>query len=146
MKKQCIILVGIPGSGKSTFFKQNFEDTHVRINLDMIGNRNKERALLIACLVGEISFVVDNTNIKEESRRKYLKLAKEFGFETIIYSFKINKEECLERNSRRKGKKRVPDQAIFAMLGQYKKPEFKEGADKIIGVRNNNDGTFKLGV
>ena len=41
-KFECIIFVGIQGSGKSTFYKENFFKTHVRINLDMLKSRNRE--------------------------------------------------------------------------------------------------------
>ncbi len=37
--KEVVILVGMQGSGKSTFFKQRFVDTHSRINLDMLQTR-----------------------------------------------------------------------------------------------------------
>jgi hypothetical protein len=31
-----ILLIGLQASGKSTFFRERFSDTHVRINLDML--------------------------------------------------------------------------------------------------------------
>ena len=36
---QVVILIGIQGSGKSTFCRKRFFDTHVRINLDMLRTR-----------------------------------------------------------------------------------------------------------
>jgi hypothetical protein len=33
---EAIILIGIQGAAKSTFYRDRFFDTHVRINLDML--------------------------------------------------------------------------------------------------------------
>jgi predicted kinase len=38
---QLVILIGIQGSGKSSFFKERFVDTHIRINLDMLKTRRR---------------------------------------------------------------------------------------------------------
>ena len=39
---ELILLIGIQASGKSTFFKRRYCDTHVRINLDMLKTRHRE--------------------------------------------------------------------------------------------------------
>ncbi|MEO1133121.1 MAG: ATP-binding protein, partial [Cyanobacteria bacterium J06639_1] len=57
---QAIIFIGIQASGKSTFFAQKFADTHVRINLDMLKTRHREKCLLETCLEIGQPFVVDN--------------------------------------------------------------------------------------
>lgn len=43
---EAVIFVGVQGSGKSTFYRERFFDTHVRINLDMLRTRLKEQLLL----------------------------------------------------------------------------------------------------
>jgi predicted kinase len=50
MSVDAIIFVGIQATGKSTFFKERFFDTHVRINLDMLKTRHREETLFNACL------------------------------------------------------------------------------------------------
>ena len=60
---EAIIFIGIQATGKSTFFQQKFFDTRVRINLDMLKTRNRERILLAACLDAKQPFVVDTTNL-----------------------------------------------------------------------------------
>ena len=60
---EAVILIGIQATGKSTFYKEYFYDTHVRINLDMLKTRRREDILLQACIQAKQSFVVDNTNI-----------------------------------------------------------------------------------
>jgi hypothetical protein len=40
---QAVILIGLPGAGKTTFYRQQFFERHVRISLDMLRMRNRER-------------------------------------------------------------------------------------------------------
>ena len=55
---EAVIFVGIQASGKSTFYKERFFDTHVRLNLDMLRTRHREKLLLRACLEGKQPFVL----------------------------------------------------------------------------------------
>ena len=57
---EAVILIGIQGSGKSTFCRDRFFNTHVRINLDMLKTRHREKLFLDACLAAKQPFVVDN--------------------------------------------------------------------------------------
>ena len=59
---EALIFVGLQASGKSTFYKERFFTTHLRINLDMLRTRHRERLLIGACLEAKQPFVVDNTN------------------------------------------------------------------------------------
>ena len=56
---ELVLLIGIPATGKSSFCREKFFRTHVRLNLDMLGTRRKERLLMEACLAGKTKFVVD---------------------------------------------------------------------------------------
>src|SRR5512137_2137686 len=84
---QAVILIGVQATGKSTFFKERFADTHVRINLDMLKTRPREKIILEACFESGQSFVVDNTNPTVEDRQRYIVPAKEAHFEVIGYYF-----------------------------------------------------------
>jgi predicted kinase len=50
---EAILFIGMQASGKSTFFREHFFDTHVRINMDMLRTRNHEKLFLTACLEGK---------------------------------------------------------------------------------------------
>ncbi len=65
---QMVVFAGVQGSGKSTFFAQHFLHTHVRISLDVVRTRHRERALIRACLDLEQRLVVDNTNPRGRAR------------------------------------------------------------------------------
>ena len=59
---EAVILVGIQASGKTTFYRERFFETHVRLSLDMLRTRHRERLLVAACVAAQQPFVVDNTN------------------------------------------------------------------------------------
>jgi predicted kinase len=77
---QAIIFIGIQGAGKSTFYREYFLDTHIRINLDMLKTRHREKLIFQACLDAKQRFVIDNTNPTVEDRKKYIIPAKSQGF------------------------------------------------------------------
>ncbi len=59
---EAIIFIGLQASGKSSFYKEKFIDTHIRINLDMLKTRYREKVLFDACLKAKQPLVIDNTN------------------------------------------------------------------------------------
>jgi predicted P-loop ATPase len=66
--QEMIILVGSPGSGKSTFWKQYLESHYERVNNDETGSSKKSESLCLQHLKIGKSVVVDNTNPKIENR------------------------------------------------------------------------------
>jgi predicted kinase len=56
---EAVIFIGIQGSGKSSFYRQHFFNTHIRINLDMLKTRHREKIFVRACLEAKQRFVVD---------------------------------------------------------------------------------------
>src|SRR3712207_2396392 len=105
---EAVIFVGIQAAGKSSFYKERFFHTHVRINLDMLRTRHRERLLVAACLEAKQPFVVDNTNVTAAARASYLVQAQAAGFRTVGYYFRSHLGEALARNSSRTGRERIP--------------------------------------
>src|SRR5437899_81752 len=101
---ETVILIGIPGSGKTTFYRERFFETHVRISLDMLRTRERERALLAACLASKQPFVVDNTNIGRLDRASYIERAKAAGFRVAGYYFRTEVRAAIARNKKRTDK------------------------------------------
>lgn len=132
---QAIIFIGIQASGKSTFYKTNFFNSHVRLSMDLLNTRNKENQFLSTCFRTQARFVVDNTNPTLEERKKYIALAKENKYEVIGYFFSSSIDEALKRNSARPGKEKVPDLGIKGCYGKLEIPTAKEGFDKLYFVR-----------
>lgn len=129
-----IILMGIQATGKSTFYKQNFADTHVRINLDMLRTRHREALILNACLEAKQSFVVDNTNPRQLDRQRYISVAKPLGFTIIGYYFQSKVNEAMARNKLRQGKACIPEKGILATRGRLEIPNYSEGFDQLYYV------------
>ena len=55
---EAVIFIGIQATGKSSFYRERFSDTHVRINLDMLKTRAREKVLLEACLLARQPFAL----------------------------------------------------------------------------------------
>ena len=106
---EAIIFVGIQAVGKSTYYKERFFATHVRINLDMLKTRHRELLLLQACIAAKQPFVVDNTNILRRDRARYIDAAKPEGFRIVGYYFQSRLKDALQRNSQRDGKAYIPE-------------------------------------
>ena len=115
---EMIVLVGCQAAGKSTFFRERFFHTHVRVNLDMLKTRNRERLLIAACLGMKQAFVIDNTNATVEDRKRYFDMAGDSGFKVVAYCLEATIEELLHRNGQRADKQRVPD---IGVRGTFKK-------------------------
>src|SRR3954447_18072724 len=68
---EVVILVGIQASGKSSFYREQFFATHMRISFDLLRTRHRERSLLGWCLGHQQPFVVDTTNVTAAERGLY---------------------------------------------------------------------------
>jgi len=129
MEREAIIFIGMQASGKSTFYQQRFGDSHVRINLDMLGTRQREQQFVAACLTTFAGFVVDNTNPTRKERERYIGPARARGFRVIAYYFDCSLDECLQRNRTRERK--VPEKVIGEFYKRTEPPVTGEGYDEI---------------
>src|SRR6185369_9492529 len=137
-----IIFIGIPASGKSTFYRERFFATHVRISLDMLKTRHREKLLFEACLAARQPFVVDNTNAARKERARFIGPARGAGFRVIGYYFSSRVDEALERNRQREGKARIPDKGVAGVAGRLELPTLEEGFDELWYVRMDGAGGF----
>ncbi|WP_130733888.1 AAA family ATPase [Flavobacterium sp. J27] len=138
---QCIMFIGIPASGKSSFYKENFFNSHIRVSLDLLNTRNKETKLIEYCFTTQSQFVIDNTNVSKEERAKYITLLKEKKYKIIAYYFECSLKDALERNGHRKEK--ISEIGVKAKYNQLELPQLNEGFDEMYKVSLNND-FFKI--
>jgi predicted kinase len=139
---EAIIFIGMQGAGKSTYFRECFFDTHVRINLDMLRTRQREEKLLNACLESGQSFVVDNTNPLATDRQRYLQPARAKGFRTVAYFFQTSLRDAMQRNNLRPGKKQIPPPALAATFEKIVPPTLEEGFDEVHVIELTGDRGF----
>ena len=145
-KGAVVLSIGLPGSGKSTWFKRHnilpLSSDMVRILLfdDVTEQRYQDlvfstlRSMLRARLLARRpSNYLDATNLSPHERRSWIKLAHDFGYEAQAVFFDVPPEVCMERNHRRE--RNVPEDVMQRMAAKLRPPKFEEGFSKITVVR-----------
>jgi predicted kinase len=141
---EAVIFVGIQASGKTSFYRQYFADSHVHISLDVQRTRPREEQQFAACLKEGKSFVIDNTNPLPADRVRYISRARKAGFRVVAYFFSTNLKDAARRNNLRTGKQKVPVPAITATLHKLQPPTLNEGFDSIYSVEIGPDDTVAV--
>lgn len=154
MSNKLYLLMGCPGSGKSTWIRNHLNDSSIcisrdRIRFSMVAEDeeyfSKEKEVFKR-FVNEINYAladgfdvfVDATHLNKASRNKILcSISSKFVSEINVIWIKTSLEECLKRNDNRIGTRSfVPKNAIHRMFYQIEKPEFEEGFDTIYIVED----------
>ena len=137
-----IILMGLPASGKSTFYLQKLAPLGFEhINLDTLRTRNRELLQIKEYLNNQVSFAVDNTNTLPQERARYIELAKAAGYRIAGYFLRRRVQECILNNEARE--RRVPVAAIAAMSARLVLPSKIEGFDALYFV-NRTENKYEI--
>lgn len=135
-----ILFIGIPASGKSTFYHRVLEDLSLDyVSLDALGTRAREKSAFDAALAARRSVAVDNTNVTKALRAKYLAPAKAAGYRTVGLFFQSVLSDCLARNETREGAAKLKRLALLGMSAQLELPSKDEGFDSLFFVRIVNE-------
>jgi predicted kinase len=134
------LMIGIPGSGKTTFCRERLFPHHLYISLDQLRTRSAEAELFAFALRRRKNCVIDNTNINALERSRYIPAAKREGARVVGYFFEPELEECVARNAKRLGKARVPEHVIRQKLSRFERPSPDEGFDALYRVKVTERG------
>lgn len=141
---EAVLFTGIQGSGKSTFYRERFFATHLRISLDLVRTRHREKVLLETCLAVGQRFVIDNTNVTAAERARYIGPSRTAGFRVIGYFFEPDPQGAFARNARREEGTRVPPAGLFGTLKRLQRPVLGEGYDELYRVWIPAAGQFRV--
>jgi predicted kinase len=135
---ECVILIGLPASGKTTFYRDRFAGTHEHVSKDAMRHtrrpQRRQEELIGAALAAGRSVIVDNTNASVSDRAVIIGIAKRHGAEVAGYFFPTEAGDALRRNRAREGRDRVPAVAIFATRKRLEPPAYEEGFDRLYTV------------
>ena len=145
---ELVLFIGLQGSGKSSFYRLRFAQTHVLVSKDLWPHAlrkeaRQQRYIAEALAVGR-SVVVDNTNPSPEVRAPLIALGHAHGARVVGYGFASDLKQCLARNAQRVGRARVPEVALFATVKQLKWPGRAEGFDSLYHVTLTAEGSFRV--
>ncbi|HET7228961.1 MAG TPA: AAA family ATPase [Longimicrobium sp.] len=141
-KPEAVVFSGVQASGKSTFYRERFFETHVRINMDMLRTRRRESLLLQACILGKQPFVVDNTNPLAADRARYIEPARAAGFTVTGYVFRTTTARAIARNRERTDKPAIPIPGLLGTWKRMEEPTLGEGYHVLYSVTLTESNLF----
>ncbi|KKN93681.1 hypothetical protein LCGC14_0195140 [marine sediment metagenome] len=148
MKQKMIMMVGYPGSGKSTYARTLVRHGYRIINQDAEGgagslNREKCEALMEHYLMSGQNVVIDRCNINKKQRSTFIILARNINPELIIECIVMitDPKKCASRIHTRANHKTLTNKnptKIIKAIGLFHKtrqfPHEREGVDKITRI------------
>jgi predicted kinase len=143
-----VVLSGLQGSGKSTFFGARFAATHAHVSRDRFraarDPSRRQRELVAAAARSGRPVVVDDTNPRRADRVALVALARAAGLRPVLYWFPPDVKASLARNSRREGRARVPVVGVLATARRLAAPDAAEGFTAAFEVRVTPEGGFEV--
>lgn len=147
------MMIGIPGSGKTTYAKNLINHTDKKCNIihisrdeirfslleekDSYFSREKQVYKIFINKIRENlkagnDVIIDATHITWGSRHKIFRnLTNIKNLEIIGIWMRTPFLECCERNNKRKGLSKVPEHTLKDMIEHFEEPELKEGFTRI---------------
>ena len=137
---QVIIMIGLPGSGKSTIVQRDFKPKgYFVLSGDELGSSNPKKLIKMATDQwgqGQRKFVFDLTNLTEEHRANYRDWSHALGLTCRLVYVDTDLKSAQQRNKERAGEKQVPPFVIRMMNEKLQAPTTDEGCEELTVVNN----------
>lgn len=157
--RKCTILIGVPGSGKSTWLAKNMPMGGWIVSTDMIiegladeyGFTYNEifsetirfadmvmvKRMIFAAEHG-YDLYIDRTNMSEKARRQFISKLKKYGYTFDAVDFETPEKEEWERRLNSRPGKNIPQEALDRMVNNYEIPLKSEGFENITFIKNSD--------
>jgi heterogeneous nuclear ribonucleoprotein U-like protein 1 len=162
--KTCYLMVGLPGSGKTTASEKlikditeltiassdNFTEQYAKEHNQTyqeayfaFGNEAEKmmKQQIQQLIKDERNFIWDQTNVYASSRKKKISMLTQKKYQVVAIVVELSSEELskrLEKREKETGKK-VPKKIIQTMLDNYTRPNYEEGFSDIYLISDNNE-------
>lgn len=137
-QKTLIIMVGFPGSGKSTFIKKYLPHM-TRINNDTMKKKQID-TLLKESLENGKSIVIDNTNPSAIARSTFIKVTQPYNYTIVAIHIQTDKDLSMHNNMYRsltEGVTKVPSIVYNIYKKKFVLPAEEEGFNNIMKIKSN---------
>jgi len=128
LHNEMIIMIGFPGSGKSTFVKNNFCNYKI-----LSGDELKTETKIIKEInknIENTSIIIDATNPTKEKRKKFIDIANNYNIPVRCIYMNVSKEQALLQNNKRD--KPVPAIVFNIYNKKFEYPTEDEGCSVIV--------------
>jgi len=145
-RQKIIVLVGLPGSGKSTYAERQgvtpLSSDLIRQLLADDATDQSIHARVFNCMryllrhrlaIGRPVTYMDATHLTPGEREPYIRIARAYGCDVEAIFFDSPLEICMERNRSRV--RIVPEEAMQMMAAKLTPPTVEEGFSRVTVVR-----------
>jgi len=127
-EKQIIIMMGYPGSGKSTIAKNICKnESFVYIEGDLYKTSTKMIKASLEHITQNKSIIFDATNSSSKKRQEYIELGKKYNYKIVCIHVSTPLEVAYKQNKLRNYEKYVPKIAYSVYKKNYEEPSEIEG-------------------
>lgn len=128
--QEIIVMVGYPGSGKTTISNTFNKDRYVVISGDEYKTSKKMIKESEKHIKNGKSIIYDATNATKDKRSEYIAVAKKYNIEARCIDVKTDIVESMFRNNKRD--KVIPKITYYVFRKKYQEPNIDEGFKEVI--------------
>ena len=127
--QQLIIMVGYPGSGKTTIARSICDryKNYIHIYGDICKTVSKTKKAMKEVIKQSKSMVIDATNSSSKKRKEYIDIAKQNGYVVVCIHMTTTMRKSYNRNLKRPDDEKIPLVAYHVFNKYFDSPDENEG-------------------